>query len=160
MPEAVRDWETHKDEKTGQVTTTAADKLGLQYDALIPVLVKAIQDQQKEINDYKDRLEKLESAAATADGKSSTTLSSVSLQQNTPNPFTGTTTIAYSIPVKFNAAKIVITDYSGKTIKEINITSAKGSLQVDASTLIAGVYTYSLVVDGKLIGSKKMSVSK
>ncbi len=36
--------------------------LGIQYTALIPVLVKALQEQQAEIDDLKSRIEKLESA--------------------------------------------------------------------------------------------------
>jgi endosialidase-like protein len=160
VPEAVRDWQSTADEKTGKVTVTKTDKLGIQYDAIIPVLVKAIQDQQQELNDYKDRLAKLENVMSNDDSKS-TALSSISLWQNAPNPSNTNTNISYNIPVKFNTAKIVITDYSGKSLKEINITSSgKGNLQVNTATLIAGTYTYSLIVDGKLIDSKKMSVSK
>ena len=36
--------------------------LGVRYTALIPVLIKAFQEQQEEIDDLKDRIEKLESA--------------------------------------------------------------------------------------------------
>jgi len=158
VPEAVRDWQSVMDEKTGKVTTMPVDKLGLQYDALIPVLIKAIQDQQQQINDYKNRLDKLENEIKNS-GTSSTTLSSVSLEQNTPNPFNNNTSISYNIPVKFSTAKIVITDYSGKVLKEINVTTGKGSLQVNASTLLSGTYNYSLIVDGKLMGSKKMNIA-
>jgi hypothetical protein len=166
IPEAVRDWDSFKDEKTGKITVTPVDKLGLQYDAIIPVLVKAIQDQQQEINnqqqeinDYKAQVEKL--LASLSDFSSgSTTLSSVSLGQNTPNPFNNSTSISYNIPVKFNTAKIVISDYLGKTIKEVSVTTDKGKLQVNAATLISGTYTYSLIVDGKLMVSKKMSIAK
>jgi hypothetical protein len=161
VPEVVRDWESRKDEKTGQITTAPSAKLGLQYNAIIPVLIKAIQDQQQEINDYKNRLEKLEAGANRSIGSGSVTLSSISLEQNTPNPFNGNTIIQYNIPVKFSSAKIMITDYTGKPLKELNISTAgKGSLQVNASTLVPGSYTYSLIVDGKLVDSKKMVLSK
>jgi hypothetical protein len=162
----VRDWDSFKDEKTGKITITPVDKLGLQYDAIIPVLVKAIQDQQQEINnqqqeinDYKAKVEKLQ-ASLNNFSSGSTTLSSVSLGQNTPNPFNNSTSISYNIPVKFNTAKIVISDYLGKTIKEVSVTTDKGNLQVNASTLLSGTYTYSLIVDGKLMVSKKMNIAK
>jgi hypothetical protein len=127
------------------------------------VLIKAIQEQQQEINDYKNRLEKLEAAAnnSTDVRTPGATLTSMSLEQNVSNPFTGNTSIQYNIPVKFSSAKIVIADYTGKALKELNVTTqGKGSLQVNASTLIPGTYTYSLIVDGKLMDSKKMILSK
>jgi hypothetical protein len=47
-----------------------------------------------------------------------------------PNPFAHTTTIGYSLPQKFINAQIVITDKSGKTLKQINISgNGKGSLK-------------------------------
>ena len=84
-----------------------------------------------------------------------------SLQQNIPNPFSHVTTIGYSLSQKFTSAQIVITDKNGKTLKAINISSnGKGSLNVDASTLASGAYQYSLYVDGKLIETKQMVLTK
>ena len=86
---------------------------------------------------------------------------SASLSQNIPNPFNNTTTINYSIPQQFSSAQIIITDQSGKVLKQININSvAKGSLNVDASTLPSGAYCYSLIVNGKLIDTKQMVLVK
>ena len=62
---------------------------------------------------------------------------------------------------KFTNAQIVITDKSGKTLKEINVSgSCKGSLNVDASTLLSGAYQYSLIMDKKLIATKQMVLAK
>jgi hypothetical protein len=84
-------------------------------------------------------------------------LSDASLAQNTPNPFINTTTINYVLPQKFTTAQIVITDKNGKQLKRLNIPSAgKGSLNIDASTLSSGTYSYSLIVDGKIIITKQM----
>jgi len=42
-------------------------------------------------------------------------------------------------------------------LKRIIVTDkGQGSLQIDAATLAAGAYHYSLFVDGKLIASKQM----
>ena len=85
----------------------------------------------------------------------------VSLQQNIPNPFNHTTIIGYSLPQKFTTAQIIITDNTGKTLKAVDISgSGKGSLNVDAATLLSGAYNYSLIVDGKLIGTKQMILAK
>ena len=65
------------------------------------------------------------------------------------------------MPQQFSSAKIIITDKSGKALKEINVSgSGKGSVNVDASTLSAGAYQYSLYVDGKLIDTKQMVLLK
>ena len=60
-----------------------------------------------------------------------------------------------------SSAQIIITDYSGKVLKQINVSSAgKGMLNVNAATLASGAYNYSLIVDGKLIDTKKMVLAK
>ena len=60
-------------------------------------------------------------------------------------------------PQKFSTAQILITDKSGKTIKQLNISGGgKGVVNVEASALSAGTYNYSLIVDGKLIATKQM----
>jgi len=87
-------------------------------------------------------------------------LSSASLSQNIPNPFSNSTTISYSLPKQFSSAKIIVTDKSGKALKEINISAGKGSINVDASTLASGAYQYSLYVDGKRIDTKQMILAK
>jgi uncharacterized delta-60 repeat protein len=81
----------------------------------------------------------------------------LSIKQNIPNPFSHTTIINYLLPPQYSPAKIIITDESGKTFKEINISGAgKGSLEVDASTLAGGTYNYSLYVNGRLVDTKRM----
>ena len=91
-------------------------------------------------------------------------MSGASLQQNIPNPFNNTTTINYTLPQSRNggtSAKIIITDKSGKVLKDVNLyAQGKGSLQIDASTLSAGAYQYSLYADGRLIDTKQMLLSK
>jgi hypothetical protein len=46
---------------------------------------------------------------------------------------------------------------SGKVLKEISLSAhGNGSLQLDASTLAAGAYKYSLFIDGRLIDAKQI----
>jgi len=78
-----------------------------------------------------------------------------------PNPFNSTTKINYTLPQKFTTAQILITDKNGKTLKQQSISgSGKGTMNVDASTLVAGAYNYSLIVDGRVISSKQMVLTK
>ena len=46
-------------------------------------------------------------------------------------------------------------DKIGNIVKQRNISgTGKGSITIDATTLAAGVYSYSSLIDGKLIGTK------
>lgn len=59
LPEVVRDWDWKEDE-LGQRTKVEAERLGVFYSDLIPVLIKAIQEQQESIEQLKARVEELE----------------------------------------------------------------------------------------------------
>jgi hypothetical protein len=79
------------------------------------------------------------------------------LEQNVPNPFTETTTIAYTIVNSFSKAVIVFSAVNGEIIKSVQLNNAgKGQINISASLVAKGIYTYSLIVDGKLIQTKKM----
>ena len=96
-----------------------------------------------------------------SNAKTGPAFNNASLEQNTPNPFNATTTIKYNLPEKFNSAQIVITDKNGRTIKQVNVSgSGKGTVNIGAGTLVAGTYNYSLIVDGRMIGSKQMVLTK
>ena len=52
-------------------------------------------------------------------------------------------------------------DKNGNIVKQVNVSgSGKASMIIDATTLAAGVYSYSLLVDGKLIATKQVVISK
>ncbi len=128
---------------------------GLRYSEFVVPLVKAVQELSQENNDLKKRIEKLE--AMMNRRQSSLNVSSAALEQNLPNPFTNSTTIHYTLPEKFSSARIIITDKSGKSLKELNVSgSGKGSINVNAAMLSSGAYQYSLYIDGRLIDTKQM----
>ena len=79
------------------------------------------------------------------------------LNQNVPNPFAESTVITYSIPETVAKAQIHFYDGLGKLINTVDITErGAGSLNVYANDLSSGVYTYSLVADGKIVSTKRM----
>jgi hypothetical protein len=154
------------------------DLYGLRYAEFVVPLVKAVQElskqndslkndviQQKQINaNLETRLSKLEAmmnVSQSTNSQQSMSVSSASIQQNIPNPFSNTTRINYSLPQTYSSAKIIITDNKGVALKQINLSAkGNGSVNINASTLAAGAYQYSLYVDGKKIDTKQMLSSK
>lgn len=82
------------------------------------------------------------------------------LGQNIPNPFNGTTIIPYSVPESISRAQIKITSANGVAIKTFEINKGNGSIEINASQIPSGVYTYSLLADGKIIDTKQMVLTK
>jgi hypothetical protein len=79
------------------------------------------------------------------------------LNQNVPNPFAESTVITYNVPMDFNKAQINFTTNDGTIIKTVDVISkGEGRLNVFANDLTNGSYIYSLVVDGKVIDTKRM----
>jgi hypothetical protein len=150
--------------------------LGVKYADLIPVLVNGIKEQQTQIEEQKkvnddqqkqiDELKALvqSMASGTSDIKQNNSQAvelsdknAIVLNQNVPNPFAESTVINYNIPSDFAKAQIIFSTSDGKIIKSVDVTSkGRGTLNVFANDLSSGMYTYTLVVDGKTIDTKKM----
>lgn len=160
IPEMVKDSRIIQDHETGKTTKVPTTRLGLQYDALIPVLVRGMQEQQdqiaqqqQQIADLKEMVNKLIAGQTT-----NTSFNNATLLQNAPNPVKGSTAIRYSIPESSNRAQLLVTDALGRTVKTLQL-GRSGTVNVDASALSGGVYNYSLVIDGKTVETKKMTVA-
>ena len=83
------------------------------------------------------------------------------LHQNAPNPFTEKTIIKYVIPENVQKASVLIFNMQGTLLKTYdNLLSNNGELIINGGELEAGMYMYSLIVDGKEIDTKKMILSK
>ena len=88
-------------------------------------------------------------------------LSGFVLYQNTPNPFGNTTSIAYYVPDNTGNILIQFSDEMGQNIKTVEIAEkGYGTLQINPSNLQSGIYTYSMLVNGKVVDTKKMIYSK
>jgi len=83
------------------------------------------------------------------------------LAQNYPNPFTQRTTINYELPANTQQATLYVFDMSGQQKMVFNNLSAgKGQTTINANTLQPGMYIYSLVVNGKVLDTKRMLLTK
>lgn len=159
-------------DKEGNINSKGGAYSALNYIELIPVLTKAIQEQQATIEKQQQQLDELKSLLTGTYGsiqpKNNVLDPSqldvrlgnediIVLNQNIPNPFAEKTTITYSLPSSVTSAQLIFYSNSGQMIKTVEIANrGKGQLNVFAGDLSNGNYSYALVVDGKVIESKKM----
>ena len=81
------------------------------------------------------------------------------LEQNIPNPVLGKTTIGYFLSSDSRDAFMKITDLGGRTIQSIPLREKGNSqIQINCSEMSAGIYFYSLSVEGEVMATKKMVV--
>ncbi|MFN0275686.1 MAG: T9SS type A sorting domain-containing protein, partial [Chitinophagales bacterium] len=168
----------------------SGDIIGLRYSSFVVPMVKAIQELSdensslqssvgslhKENDDLEKRISKLEKLI-TKQGivlndetteqeisKTQITLQSdaevASLSQNIPNPFTGKTNISYYVPVSATSAQIKIANSNGQSLFLADVKLGTGVLEIEASQLAAGTYSYTLLVDGKVMDTKLMVIQK
>lgn len=158
-------------DKDGKVVSKGEELIGINYDGIIPILTKSLQEQVSEIDMLKKELAELKEMMK-AQGRNQETgnhtgtieLSdhpSIVLDQNMPNPFAEQTTINYVLPENVVRAQMLFYNSDGKLINSMELTErGKGSLNVFANDLSNGIYTYTLVVDGKVVDSKRMIRNK
>jgi hypothetical protein len=90
-----------------------------------------------------------------------TTEVGASLQQNSPNPFSQSTVIRYTLPQTDKQAQLVVSSMAGQIVRQIPLQSGEaGSITIEGGSLSAGIYHYSLYVGGSLVDTKKMILTK
>lgn len=163
---------TNRPAKTAEIKNETIDFKAVNYTELIPVIIKGMQEQQsliknqqniidkqqQEINELKD-LVKNTIAANVSDGKTGNNTGAY-LIQNAPNPFSAATTVKCFIPASAKHAQLHIYNMDGKLIKSYALTTGMNNVNVNAGSLAAGQYSYSLLVDGKKLDSKSMTITK
>jgi hypothetical protein len=146
---------------------------GLRYGDFVVPLVKSVQELSAK-SDSKDSVINAMQVATQAKfdslqtqinelkalllAKNTSAMSGASLDQNAPNPFTGSTTIGYNLPKGTSSAQLQITDANGNVLAIVPLSGSAGKSTVTASLSgrAAGTYTYSLIVNGKLVSSRQM----
>jgi hypothetical protein len=173
VDEVVKPAEFGKDGK--EISATATLK-AINYTELIPLLIQGMQEQQKTISDIKQKISDLsaiyeKSGLKTKDGRfgslSKETIvdlndkNNVVLNQNVPNPFAEQTLITFSIPEEAYGVQIRFYNSNSQMIKTVEIeTRGAGQLRVYGDDLSSGIYSYSLVIDGRVVDTKKMVKTK
>ncbi len=182
FPTVIVTEDVDRDAITGEVIKYTSDYLSMNYIELIPITIKALQEQQemigakdKQLEEQENRITQLEAELADikamllqlADGgkvdisNQTSTLTSATLEQNQPNPFTENTMIRYFIPEGVKTAALKVTNLEGKVIKDIAIQQrGEGQVSLQANSLSAGTYQYMLVLDGQILETKQMILTR
>jgi hypothetical protein len=125
---------------------------------------------QKQIDDLKLKVVQLELLMAgikssANDGAVEISISNEAvaplLGQNIPNPFDNSTVIPFRIPKGCNSSSIVVSETAtGRIITAIPVSCDETHVMIEAASLASGNYTYTLYVDGKVIDTKQMVLTK
>lgn len=155
----------------------SSDPYALAYAEIVVPLVKAVQELSKTVDSLKTAMNACCHSQAprsmqqspASDSQTTTKQTDVELinknvlvlDQNVPNPFAEQTTINYYLPDNVTRAQIIFFDQSNKIIKAVDLTEkGKGTLNIFANDLSNGIYTYSLIIDGQTVETKKMVKAK
>jgi hypothetical protein len=141
------------------------------YTELIPILVKALQELSKEneglkrkvadVEELKKQVAELKALWTKNSNNTSVNLLSAFLEESSPNPARGTTTIRYSVPEGTTSAKLTLTNSKGQTLKEVSLTGrGTGHVNLNTAALPAGLYTYALWIDGIKSTSKQLVIAR
>ncbi len=144
---------------------------GLRYAEFVVPLVKAVQELSKKNDELQKQIDELKSNQLAGNNNTGSTEKinqqdvelngAFSLSQNMPNPFTNSTQINYYLLVNSNNAYINFYAMNGALLKSVKLSgNGKGNISVKASDLPSGAYKYALMIDGKIMDSKSMIVSK
>jgi hypothetical protein len=176
---------THPETKDteGNALSPRFEYKGVNYAGIIPLLVGAVKQQQTQIDSLENVIsgklaaleERMNGCCAQGSYKHDegeeegsinrvqvelSTMQVVVLEQNVPNPFAEQTSISYFIPAGTGKAQVVFSDILGSVIKTVDVEPGYGVMTVFGQSLSKGQYTYSLLIDGKLIETRKMTKTK
>ncbi|MCK5764949.1 MAG: tail fiber domain-containing protein [Bacteroidales bacterium] len=149
-------------------------KSSISYTRMVPVLLEAIKQQQRQIVMLQDVVasqEKdliiLKNEIESDNYKTGSYENGADIREeaklfdNVPNPFDQETEIKYFIPENASSANILVFDLQGKEMLSYSINDRTfGSIVIKASTLYPGMFVYSLVVDNKIVNTKRMILTR
>lgn len=134
-------------------------RVGINYSALIPVLIEAFKEQQQTIELLQKEIADFKNSEKNYGIEEQDNTKNV-LYQNTPNPTNSSTIIECIIDTRFSEASIAVYDLNGLQLAEYPIYyHGKNTITIQANVFKPGMYLYSLLVDGKLIDTKRMVIT-
>lgn len=124
-----------------------------------------IEDLKKQIEDLKAQLgvsvPGSDGSVSSAIELNATARDLAVLSQNTPNPFNEKATIRFYVPQGMKGVSLKVFDQTGAVHRLFSIAGeGPGSVEIEGSTLAAGQYYYSLMVNGSVVDTKTMILTK
>ncbi len=144
------------------VTEDQQGKYHVNYSEMVPLLLQSIRElsaRVEELEEKKNVVAQKTKARAMSIESEGTDI--VRMSQNSPNPFSESSVITLNIPQSAKNATIYIYDLSGKQVKGIAVNErGETNVTVYATDLSAGMFVYSLVVDGNVAVTRRMMVTE
>ncbi|PBQ32592.1 hypothetical protein CNR22_12690 [Sphingobacteriaceae bacterium] len=161
FPDLVKETAMPERSEDGTVIASGKTFKTINYVSLIPVLISAVQEQQKQIAEQREMINDLTQKMANTTGLNEINAAGgFNMSQNEPNPFNGETVVNYVLPKQVKTASLIVYDLSGKQITTFPITDREtSSLTITSEKLAAGIYIYSIIADNKIVDSKRMVVA-
>jgi hypothetical protein len=140
----------------------STDVYAIDYVKIIPVLVEAMKEQQVQIAELQAQLSGNGSKGKrTENEEEDVIIDATQLILSKPNPFRDQTVVSFMISENTQDANLYIYDLQGTQVKSYPINQrGSGSITIQGNELKAGMYLYSLLVDGEIVGTEKMVLTK
>ncbi len=147
------------------------DHYSIRYAAFVVPLVKAVQELTTKLNEQEKKSEEqqLEISALKqklgineegASGDQNSNLK-VALFQNNPNPFSQDTEIKMALPETTRQASLILYNMEGKQLRNIQVNErGNTAVKISGNDFSAGIYLYALIVDGKVVDTKRLILTQ
>ncbi len=143
------------------VRTMPDGKLAVEYYSLIGLLIEAIKEQEKKIDELASRELMMPKGNGLGLNNDANINEINFLYQNTPNPFSKSTIIKYKLASSAIESSIMIFNMQGNLmVTRKGLDSQKGEITIYGYELKPGMYMYSLIIDGKEIDTKRMILTE
>ena len=129
---------------------------------MIPLLVQSVNELRAQVVSLQGtQTYNVRARNGSETGVGGNVLDVTTLEQNEPNPFTQTTVVRYTLPESVKCAFLYIYDLNGTQVDQKTLQSrGKSSVTLEAGSLAPGMYLYALVVDGKVVDTKRMIITQ
>lgn len=133
--------------------------LSINYTELIPLMIQELKQLHEEVAALSQAENNGPRKVATNSSSGETSDKNV-LQQSTPNPASHTVSIGYDILPNAHDASIRIYNLNGHEVSAYPVSAQENMLSFNVESYDAGMYLYSLIVDGQIIDTKRMVITK
>lgn len=123
-------------------------------------------DMQNQVEELKNQVQELRALLTSKLPLTAAQLASLNAESASylgdihPNPASTSTTLDYSLPSGVSGALLQVYSLDGKVVSSISLPANSGKSQVQVATgqLAPGMYIYALIINGKVLDSKKLAV--